>query len=158
MRMAVAWRERIAFRALPKDFARIAGAFRDPATPAISQEMDAAVKGKESGIYDTEAAQTRVGMGPAERAAMQARAAQDASTAATVDVESRMALARRLQAEDGLTVNASLAAVGLIQAAATNVAEGNTAQRRHRAPERARHTFPKWRKAGASNEESDRNG
>jgi hypothetical protein len=127
MRMAVAWRERIAFRALPKDFARIAGAFRDPATPAISQEMDAAVKGKESGIYDTEAAQTRVGMGPAERAAMQARAEQGAATAATVDVESRMALARRLQAEDGLTVNASLAAVGLIQAAATNVAEGNTA-------------------------------
>jgi hypothetical protein len=32
-------------------------AWREAATPAIAQEMDAAVKGKEVGIYDTEAAQ-----------------------------------------------------------------------------------------------------
>jgi hypothetical protein len=127
MRMAVALRDGVPLRALPTEYSRMSCDWRDPATEAISQEMDAAVKGVTAGIYDIVAAQTRVGMGPTERAAMQARAAQDASTAATVDVESRMALARRLQAEDGLTANASLAAVGLIQAAATNVAEGNTA-------------------------------
>jgi hypothetical protein len=33
-----------------------------------------------------------------------------------------MTLARRLQAEDGLSLNASLAAVGLLQAAAQNTA------------------------------------
>jgi hypothetical protein len=101
--------------------------WRDPATEAISQEMDAAVKGVTANIYDIEAAQARVGMGPAERAAMKARRESAAATGATADVEARMALAQRLQADNGLTLNASLAAVGLIQAAATNVAEGNTA-------------------------------
>ena len=51
-----------------------------PATRAIAQEMDAAVKGKEVGIYDIEAAQKRVGMGPVERAAMKARAEQASAT------------------------------------------------------------------------------
>jgi hypothetical protein len=38
-----------------------------------------------------------------------------------------MALARAYRPTDGLTLNAAMAAVGLIQAAATNSAEGNTA-------------------------------
>jgi hypothetical protein len=127
MRMAVAFREGIELRALPTDFSRMSCDWRDPATEAISQEMDAAVKGITASIYDIEAAQARVGIGPAERAAMKARRESAAATGATADVEARMALAQRLQADNGLTLNASLAAVGFIQAAATNVAEGNTA-------------------------------
>jgi hypothetical protein len=65
MRMAVALREGMRCRALPTEFSRMSCDWRDPATEAISQEMDAAVKGVTAGIYDIEAAQTRVGMGPA---------------------------------------------------------------------------------------------
>jgi hypothetical protein len=73
MRMAVALREGLSLGSLPTEYSRMSCDWRDPATEAISQEMDAAVKGVTAGIYDIEAAQTRVGMGPAERAAMQAR-------------------------------------------------------------------------------------
>jgi hypothetical protein len=100
--------------------------WKDPATQAIAQEMDAAVKGKESGIYDTEAAQQRVGMGPVERAAVKARAEEAANLSATADVRARMTAARDLVASDGLTLNAAMAAVGLLQAAATNSAESAT--------------------------------
>lgn len=123
MRLALAARDGIPLRSLPTEFSRMSIDWRDPATRAIAQEMDAAVKGKAEGIYDTEAAQSRVGMGPAERLAMKARAAEDAATAATADVQARMALARSLVASDGLTLNAAMAAVGLLAAASTNSAE-----------------------------------
>ena len=126
MRMAIAIREGVALRDLPTDYARMSCDWRDPATEAISQEMDAAVKGVTASIYDIEAAQARVGMGPAERAAIKARRDAASATAATADVEARMALARRLVAEDGMTFNAALAAVGLIQAAATNSSANGT--------------------------------
>lgn len=120
MRLAVAARDGVRLDEIGQDYNRMQVAWADPATPAISQAMDAAQKGIEAGIYDVEAAQQSVGMSPVERAAVKARAAEAAATAATADVEARMALARRLQAEDNLSVNASLAAVGLLQAAAQN--------------------------------------
>lgn len=123
MRLAVAARDGVPVRALSTEFGRMSVAWKDPATRAIAQEMDAAVKGKEVGIYDTEAAQERVGMGPAERLAMKARADEAATAARTADVRDRMALARELVQTDGLTLNAAMAAVGLLQAAATNSAE-----------------------------------
>jgi hypothetical protein len=126
MRLAVAARDGIALRDLPADYSRLSVDWKDPATQAIAQEMDAAVKGKESGIYDTEAAQQRVGMGPVERAAVKARAEEAANLSATADVRARMTAARDLVASDGLTLNAAMAAVGLLQAAATNSAESAT--------------------------------
>ncbi|HKN40626.1 MAG TPA: phage portal protein [Acidimicrobiia bacterium] len=123
MRLAVAARDGLRLRDLPADYSRLSVDWKDPATQAIAQEMDAAVKGKESGIYDTEAAQQRVGMGPVERAAVKARAEEAANLSATADVRARMTAARDLVASDGLTLNAAMAAVGLLQAAATNSAE-----------------------------------
>ena len=123
MRMAIAARDGIPLAAVPSEFSRMAVDWKDPATPAIAQSMDAAVKGKEVGIYDVEAAQQRVGMGPAERLAMKARAEEAADLSTTQDVRARMAAARELVASDGLTLNAAMAAVGLLQAAATNSAE-----------------------------------
>jgi len=123
MRLAIAARDGIPLRDLPADYGRMIVDWKDPATQAIAQEMDAAVKGKESGIYDTEAAQQRVGMGPAERLAVKARAQEAADLTTTADVRARMATARELVQTDGLTLNAAMAAVGLLQAAATNSAE-----------------------------------
>jgi hypothetical protein len=123
MRLAVAARDGVRLADLSQDYARMQTAWRDAATRSIAQEMDAAQKGVDAGIYDIEAAQEAVGMSPVERDAVRARRAEAAASAATVDVEARMALARRLIAEDGLTLNAALAAVGLLQAAATNSAE-----------------------------------
>jgi hypothetical protein len=78
MQLAVAARDGIPLRALPTEFARMSVDWVDPATQAIAQEMDAAQKGLASGIYDIEAAQSRVGMGPTERAAFAQRAAERA--------------------------------------------------------------------------------
>jgi hypothetical protein len=123
MRLALAARDGVAVRDLDPEYRRMKVDWADPATPAISQAMDAAVKGKEAGIYDTEAAQAAVGMSPVERLAVRARQEEAADVATTADVRSRMAMARELQQTDGLTLNAALAAVGLLQAAATNSAE-----------------------------------
>lgn len=127
MRLAVAARDGVPVRALPRELSRMAVDWKDPATQAIAQEMDAAVKGKEAAIYDTEAAQQRVGMGPAERSAMKERAQEAADLAATADVRARMALARELMKTDGLTLNAAMAAVGFLQAAGLNSAENGPA-------------------------------
>jgi hypothetical protein len=123
MRLALAARDGVRVQDLDSTYRRMQVAWADPATPAIAQAMDAAVKGKESGIYDTEAAQQAVGMSPVERAAIKARAQEAAAQEATADVRARMAQARALVASDGLTLNAAMAAVGLLQAAATNSAE-----------------------------------
>ena len=123
MRLAVAARDGVRLSALPQEYSRMQTAWRDAATRSIAQEMDAAVKGKEAGIYDVEAAQETVGMSPVERAAVKARAEQAADLAATSDVRARMDLARELQRTDGLTLNAALAAVGLLQAASVNSTE-----------------------------------
>ena len=126
MRLALAAREGIPVRDLPQDFKRMQVAWGDPATPAIAQSMDAAVKGVESGVYDVEAGQEVVGLSPVQRAAIKARRDEAAAVAATSDVRARMTLARELVASDGLTLNAAMAAVGLLQAAATNSSEAAT--------------------------------
>jgi hypothetical protein len=126
MRLAIAARDGIALRDVPQEYKRMKTAWADPATPAIAQSMDAASKGKESGIYDTEAAQAVVGMSPVERAAMKARAAEEAARAATADVRAKMELARELVRTDGLTLDAAMVTVGLLQGAALNSAASQT--------------------------------
>jgi len=123
MRLAVAARDGVRLADLPQDYSRMQVAWREAATPAIAQTMDAAVKGHQEGIYDTEAAQEIVGLSPVERAAIKARAAEAAALTATADVRARMALARELVASDGLTLNAAMAASGLLQAASVNSVE-----------------------------------
>ena len=123
MRLAVAARDGVPLREVSQDYSQMIADWRDPATQAIAQAMDAAVKGKEAGIYDVEAAQQVVGMSPVQRAAVKARAEQAADASTTADVRARMALARELQQTDGLSLNAAMAAVGLLAAASTNSAE-----------------------------------
>jgi hypothetical protein len=125
-RLAVAARDGVPVRSLPREYSRAVTVWQDPATRAIAQEMDAASKGVDAGIYDMEAAQERVGMGPAERLAMRTRLEEAQAATVTADVRARMALARELVASDGLTLNAAMAAVGLLQAAATNSAEAGS--------------------------------
>jgi hypothetical protein len=126
MRLAIAARDGIPLRAVPTEYAQMAVDWRDPATPAIAQSMDAAVKGKQAGLLDTEAGQAMIGMSPAERAAMKARVQETADITTTQDVRARIDLARELVRTDGLTLNAAMAAVGLLQAAATNSAEAGS--------------------------------
>jgi hypothetical protein len=123
MRFAVAARDGIPVRDVPQDLSQMTAAFKDSATPAIAQSMDAAVKGVDAGLYDIEAGQEVVGLGPTEREAIKARRAEQAALQATADVEARMKLARSLVASDGLTLNAAMAAAGLLQAASVNSAE-----------------------------------
>lgn len=127
MRLAVAARDGVPLRALDSSYARMAVAWKDPATPAVSQAMDAATKGVQWGIFDREAAQEAVGMSPAERAAVASRAKEAADAAATADTRAKLALARQLMNTDGLSLNAAMAAVGLLQAAALNSAEATPA-------------------------------
>lgn len=122
-RLAIAARDGVPLRAVPADYSQMAAAWRDPATQAIAQSMDAAQKGIDAAIYDTEAAQKVVGLSPVERAAIKARRAEESAAAATADVQARMNLARSLVASDGLTLNAAMAAAGLLAAASTNSAE-----------------------------------
>lgn len=94
--------------------------WRSPEIQTEAQTADAATKLHAEGIIDTVAAQEKVGLSPVTRKAIADRRATEANTAATADVQARLALSRELQATDGLTQNAALAAVGLLQAAATN--------------------------------------
>ena len=80
MRLAIAARDGITLRDVPQDYKRMKVAWADPATPAIAQAMDAAAKGIEAGIYDTEAAQAIVGLSPVERVAIKARTDEAATT------------------------------------------------------------------------------
>jgi hypothetical protein len=126
MRLAVAARDGLRLDQIPQEFSRMQVAWRDPATPAIAQAMDAAVKGRESGIYDVEAAQESVGMSPVERAAVRSRAEEAAARQATADVRARMDLARELVRTDGISLDAAMAAAGLLQAASLNSATPQT--------------------------------
>jgi hypothetical protein len=131
MRMAVALREGMRLTDLPVDLRRMETVWADPATPAVAQTFDAAVKGVDSGVFDVEQAREFVGLTPVQREAIRERARAvaaeaaaraAAAEAATSDVRARIELARELQRTDGLTQNAALAAVGLLQAAAQNAA------------------------------------
>lgn len=93
--------------------------WRSAETPTVAQRMDAAVKGVQAGIIDAAQAQEDLGYTPVQMARMTERAAD----AALAPVRAQVALAERLQAEQGLSQNAALAAAGLMQAAALNSAE-----------------------------------
>lgn len=125
MLLAVAAQQGIRLDEVPQEFRRMQVAWQDPATPAIAQAMDAAVKGVDAGIYDIEAGQEQVGMSPVERAAVRARAEEAAARVATADVRARLDLVKEILADPALqlTPNAALAAAGLLQAATTNSAE-----------------------------------
>lgn len=120
MQMATALQYDVAFSELPPEYRQMETIWRDPSTPNVAQSMDAAVKGVQVGLYDIEQGQESIGLTPTQRDAIAQRAAEARATAATAEVEAKMALARKLQAEDGLSPNAALAAVGLFQAAAQN--------------------------------------
>jgi hypothetical protein len=120
MRLAVAAREGVRVDALPPELASMETAWRDPQTPTVAQSADAAVKLHAEGIIDDVQAQEDVGLSAAQIAAIRARREEAAASAATADVQARLALADRLVADKGLTYNAALAAVGLLAAAAAN--------------------------------------
>lgn len=120
MRLAVAARDGLPLSAIPQEYSRMQVAWADPATPAIAQAADAAVKLKEAGIYDVEQAQVSVGMSSVDRLAMRERAEDAATTAQRAQIR----LAEQLAGQPiTMTPNAALAASGLLQAAATNSAE-----------------------------------
>jgi hypothetical protein len=123
MCLAIAARDGVPLRDVPSQYRRMETVWKDPATPTPAQAMDAAVKGVQVGIYDTQAAQESVGMSKQQRDAFVDRVREARDTAATADVQAKLALARQLVREDGLTFNAALAAVGLLQAAGLNAAE-----------------------------------
>jgi hypothetical protein len=120
MRLAEAVRRGVAVADLPKEFHAMETVWRDAATPTVAQVADAAAKLVPIGVYDVEFAQEKVGMSPQQRQEIRTRRSEALATAATADVEARMALARRLVAEDGMTLNAALAVVGYPIAATAN--------------------------------------
>ena len=120
MRLSIAARDGVRLDALPPELSGMETIWRDPETPTEAQTADATIKLLAAGVIDLEAAQERMGLTPAQRSAISERRSLATATAATADVSSRMDLARSLQQNDGLSQNASLAAVGLLQAAAAN--------------------------------------
>ena len=119
-RMAAAVRLRKTVADLPPAYFAMETVWRDAATPTVAQSADAAVKLVDAGLLDIEAGQERIGLSPTQRSDIHKRRTKAESQAATADIEARMALARRLHSEDGLSLNAALAAVGLLAAAAAN--------------------------------------
>lgn len=111
---------------IPPEYRSLETLWDDSATPAVAQTFDAAVKAVTSDIFDLEEARAFVGLSPAQRRAIAERAESAAAQAATASVEARMDLARKLRDEDGLTMNAAMAAAGLLAAAATNSTEQPT--------------------------------
>lgn len=91
--------------------------WRDPETPTVAQKADAAVKLHAEGLVDRYQTLVDLGYGPEAISDMLAREARNASTAATQGVQAQIDMAQRLQAEQGLSQPAALAAVGLLQAA-----------------------------------------
>jgi hypothetical protein len=123
MRLAVAVRDGRTFEEVRDETPTLETSWQDPETRTKAQDADAAVKLHAEKIIDTVEAQEQCGISPMRREAIAARNAEAADAAATADITARLNLAQRLVAEDGLTKNAALAAVGLLQAAATNSAE-----------------------------------
>ncbi len=123
MRLAVAVRDGIPLAQIPAGLRSMETVWRDPETRTKAQDADAAVKLHAAKIIDDVQAQEDVGLSPMQRRAIAERRAEAVSTAATADVEARLNLADQLVAEKGMTYNAALSAVGLLQAAATNSAE-----------------------------------
>ncbi len=122
MRLAVAVREGVSLAEATADLAGMETIWRDPETPTVAQAADAAVKltQGERPIIDIDQAREDLGYSPLQIERMNDRSEQMVAASATSDVRARLALARDLQATDGLSQNAALAAVGLLQAAGLN--------------------------------------
>ncbi len=123
MRLAVAVRDGRRYADVAVDLRDLETIWREPGTRTVAQEMDAAVKAVQAGIYDTVKGQEAVGMTPGEREAMAERQRFAADTLATQQVRAQIALADELERTRGMTPNAALAAAGLFQSAALNSAE-----------------------------------
>lgn len=122
MRLAVAVRDGVALADVDPAMAAMETIWRDPETPTVAQAADAAVKltQGERPIIDIDQAREDLGYSPLQIERMNDRANEMAAMAATSDVRARLDLARDLQVRDGLSQNAALAAVGLLQAAGLN--------------------------------------
>lgn len=73
MQMGKASQLGIRFADLPREFRTMETIWRDPRTPNVAQEMDAAVKGVQVGIYDVVQGQESVGLSPVQREAIAKR-------------------------------------------------------------------------------------
>jgi hypothetical protein len=122
MRLAMAVQRGIPLASLPTDLRGMETIWRDPETPTVAQTADAAVKLFMAGIIDAEQAQEDIGLTPVQRESIAKRRDLAASTAATADVERPHGSRRRRLHQRRAFLNASLAAVGLLQAAAQNSA------------------------------------
>jgi hypothetical protein len=125
MRIAKALDLGVAAEDLPEQYARVETIWRDPETPTVSQSADAAVKltqGEVPIITPETAQEVYLGFTPEQIDQDRRRRIDAAGALALAPVEAQLAMAQRLQAEQGLSQNAALAAVGLLQAAAMNSA------------------------------------
>lgn len=93
----------------------------NPETRTFAQDADAVSKltAGDRPIITVRAAREVLGFTPTQIKRMDNEATGDAVAKATADVTARMAQARELMARDGLSLEAAMAAVGLLQAAAT---------------------------------------
>ena len=130
MRVAKALELGTSVAALPEEYATVETIWRNPETPTVAQSADAAVKltqGDTPVITPETAQEVFLGFSPAQIEQDRTRRLETAGAMAMAPVNAQLEAAQRLQTEQGMTPNASLAAVGLIQAAAINSAEGNSA-------------------------------
>lgn len=123
MRFAVAVRDGVTYAEAADRLFDMETIWRDPETPTVAQAADAAVKltQGENPIIDIDQAREDLGYSPLQIERMNERAEAAASRSATADVRARVDYARELQSQ-GMSENASLAAAGLLQAAALNAA------------------------------------
>ena len=98
--------------------------WRDPETPTVAQKADAVVKllSTTPPLIDQEQGLEDMGYTPVQIERIRDRKAQAEAEAATSTVRAQIALAQQLMHEQGMSQNAALAAVGLLQAAALNAA------------------------------------
>lgn len=108
--------------AVPADSLSLEVRWASPETRTFAQDADAVMKlvGGDRPVITVAAGRETLGFSPTQIKRMQDEEREAAATAATADAEARMAQARRLVESDGLTLNAAMAAVGLLQAAAAN--------------------------------------
>lgn len=126
MRVAKALELGTSVAALPEEFASIETIWRNPETPTVAQSADAAMKltqGETPVITPETAQEVYLGFSPTQIEQDRTRRRESAGAMAMAPVNAQIAEAQRLQREQGLTQNAALAAVGLLQAAAINSGE-----------------------------------
>lgn len=92
----------------------------DPATRSVAQEADAVMKLHGAGLLPARYALARLGYADDELAAIETARRAERVAAATADVTARADLATKLQADQGLSTTAALAAAGLFAAANEN--------------------------------------